>query len=64
LLDKLEGHYADMAPDLRLDILAYYGDLSAPISTKSDSVEWAKVIKELDELKVVDVAPVAQRPVL
>ena len=58
LLDKLEGHYADMAPELRLDILAFYGDLSAPISTKSDSVEWAKVVKELDELKVVDAAPV------
>src|ERR1035438_4216874 len=58
LLDKLEGHYADMAPELRLDILAFYGDLSAPISTKSDSVEWAKVVKELDELKVVDTAPV------
>jgi hypothetical protein len=59
LLDKLEGHYADMPPELRLDILAFYGDLSAPVSTKSDSVAWAKVIKELDELKVVDVAPVA-----
>jgi len=40
-----------MAPELRLDILAFYGDLSAPISTKSDSVEWAKVVKELDELR-------------
>jgi hypothetical protein len=59
LLDKLEGHYADMPPELRLDILAFYGDLSASASTKSDSVEWAKVIKELDELKVVTAAPVA-----
>jgi hypothetical protein len=63
LLDKLEGHFADMAPELRLDILAFYGDLSAPISTKTDGAEWAKVVKELDELKVVDVAPVAQRPI-
>ncbi|MGD0299193.1 MAG: zinc dependent phospholipase C family protein [Bryobacteraceae bacterium] len=59
LLDKLEGRYADMPPELRLDILAFYGDLSAPVSTKSDSVEWAKVIKELDELKAVGVAPAA-----
>ena len=59
LLDKLEGHFADVPPELRLDILAFYGDLSAPVSTKSDTVEWAKVIKELDELKVVDVPPVA-----
>jgi hypothetical protein len=51
LLDKLDGHYGDMPPELRVDILAFYGDLSAPVSTKSDSVEWAKVIKELDQLK-------------
>jgi hypothetical protein len=56
LLDKLEGHYTDMPPDLRLDILAFYGDLSAPISTKTNAGDWAKVIKELDELKAVDVA--------
>jgi hypothetical protein len=51
LLDKLDGHYADMPSELRLDILAFYGDLSAPVTTKSDSVEWARVIKELDQLK-------------
>jgi hypothetical protein len=55
LLDKLVGHYNDMPPDLRVDILAFYGDLSAPISTKTDATEWAKVIKELDELKAVSV---------
>jgi Zinc dependent phospholipase C len=57
LLDKLEGHYTDMPPELRLDIIAFYGDLSANISTKSDGTEWAKVMKELDELKGVSVAP-------
>ena len=51
LLSKLAGHYADMPPELRVDILAFYGDLSAPISTKADVGEWAKVVKELDELK-------------
>jgi hypothetical protein len=56
LLDKLQGHYPGMPPDLRLDILAFYVDLSAPISTKTDAGEWAKVIKELDELKAVGVA--------
>lgn len=53
LLGKLDGHYPDMPPDLRLDILAYYVDLSAPISTKTDAGDWAKVIKELDALKIV-----------
>jgi len=55
LLDKLDGHYRDMPPELRADILAFYGDLSAPVSTKSDMVEWAKVIKELDQLKAAGV---------
>ncbi len=55
LLDKLDGHYADMPPELRLDIVSFYGDLSAPISTKSDNVEWAKVIKELDQVKAAGV---------
>lgn len=55
LLDKLDGHYGDMPPELRVDILAFYGDLSAPVSTKSNSVEWAKVIKELDQLKAAGV---------
>ena len=56
LLGKLEGHYADMPSDLRLDILAFYGDLSAPISTKTDAGAWAKVVKQLDELRALSVA--------
>jgi hypothetical protein len=62
LLDKLEGRYADMPPELRLDILAFYGDLSAPVSTKSDSLEWARVVKELGELKAASVGIAAGRP--
>ena len=56
LLDKLQGHYTDTPTELRLDILAFYGDLSAPISTKTDVEAWAKVIKELDELKAASMA--------
>jgi hypothetical protein len=55
LLDKLEGHYPDMPPELRVNILAFYGDLSAPISTKADASAWEKVVKQLDELKTVNV---------
>jgi hypothetical protein len=56
LLDKLKGHYMEIPLELRVDILAFYGDLSAPISTKSDSKGWEQVTKELDELKAVSVA--------
>ena len=55
LLDKLEGHYADMPPELRINILAFYGDLSAPIATKTDAAAWEKVVKQLGELKTVNV---------
>ena len=51
LLDKLKDHYADMPPEMRLDILAFYGDLSAPISSKKDAKQWARVVEELDELR-------------
>ena len=51
LLDKLQGHYADMSRDLRHDILDFYQDLSAPFATKKDPRAWAKVVAELDELR-------------
>lgn len=60
LLDKHHGHYLDMPAELRVEILAFYHDLSAPISTKTDEKEWAKVLKELDELRAA--APTAALP--
>jgi hypothetical protein len=54
LLHKLRGHYAEMPPELRSDILAFYHDLGAPISTKTDEKDWAAVLEELDQLKSVD----------
>ncbi len=51
LLDKLAGHHAAAPAELSDDILAYYHDLSVPISTKKDPKEWAKLLKELDEVK-------------
>jgi hypothetical protein len=41
---------------LRDDILAYYADPNAPISTKQDKKAWAKVQAELDVLKRVVLA--------
>ena len=54
LLNKLEGHYADMPQDLRSDILAFYQDLSLPIATKTKEGEWARLQEELNHLTVVD----------
>jgi hypothetical protein len=54
LLNKLEGHYADMPQDLRNDILAFYQDLSLPIATKTNESEWARLQEELNHLTAVD----------
>jgi hypothetical protein len=54
LLDKLADHYAETSPDLRGDILAFYSNLNAPISTKTNDKDWARLLKQLDELKAVD----------
>jgi hypothetical protein len=54
LLHKLRGNYTEMPQELRSDILAFYRDLDAPISTRSDHGEWARVLEELDRLRSVD----------
>jgi hypothetical protein len=54
LLNKLEGHYADMPQDLRNEILAFYQDLSLPIATKTNEGEWVRLREELNHLTVVD----------
>ena len=54
LLHKLEGHYTDLPPDLRTNILTFYQDLSLPISTKANEGDWSRLQEELSYLEVVD----------
>jgi hypothetical protein len=54
LLHKLQGHYTEMPQELRSDILAFYHDPSLPISTKTNTIEWTRVLKEIDQLQSVD----------
>jgi hypothetical protein len=56
LLDKLKDRYAEVPPELRGNILAFYGD--AGVSAGSDR---AVLIKELDLLKAVNADPSGQR---
>src|ERR1039458_4054948 len=44
LLHKSQGHYPEMPQELRSDILAFYHDLNAPISTKTSARDWAEEI--------------------
>jgi len=54
LLHKLDGHYTEIAQDLRDDILAFYGDLSLPIETKRHEGDWARLQVELDHLSATN----------
>ena len=54
LLHKLQGHYMDMPPELRSDILAFYHDPDLPNATKANAGDWAEVLKELEQLQAVD----------
>jgi hypothetical protein len=54
LLRKLEGHYVDLPQEIRSDILAFYQDLSQPISTKTNQGDWAKLQGEVAYLAAVD----------
>jgi hypothetical protein len=52
LLDHLaKDHFAKVSPELRKILLDFYSDPNAPFATKKDKAEWAKVLKEVDELK-------------
>ena len=54
LLHKLHGHYTELPPELRSDILAFYHDLDVPISTKTNGGDWTRVLEELGRLQSVD----------
>jgi hypothetical protein len=57
LLDKLSDEkFAGAPPELRANILTFFGDLNAPYATKRDPKAWAKLQTELDQLKVAPAA--------
>ena len=52
LLTKLaDKNFENLTPDLRRNILAFYGDLNAPIATKKDKEDWRKTLSALEKLK-------------
>jgi hypothetical protein len=56
LLDQLAQHNFDqITPDLRDNILAFYGDPSAPIATKRKPKDWQKTQEELQRLRAVSI---------
>jgi hypothetical protein len=52
LLDKLaQNRFEKVTPDLRADIIAFYGDFNAAIGTKKKQKSWRKTIDALAALK-------------
>jgi len=52
LLDDLsENHFAQLTPELRSNILAFYSDLNAPFHTKKNRKSWEQTQRELEQLK-------------
>jgi hypothetical protein len=49
--------------DLRANILSFYGNMSAPITTKKDTQRWQSILNALDQLRrVTPVSVVAEDP--
>jgi hypothetical protein len=65
LLDQLSAHNFDqISPDLRANILEFYGDPSAPMATKKKPDEWQKTQEELEKLRASpEPAPKASKPI-
>jgi hypothetical protein len=54
LLNQLAEHdFNQISPELRLNILAFYGDPAAPIDTKKKAHEWKKTQEEVERLRVL-----------
>jgi hypothetical protein len=58
LLEKLaKKNFETASAELRQDILAFYGDLSAPIATKKHKDDWQDTLRALDKLKAAPSQP-------
>lgn len=54
LLDKLASRdFNHATPELRENILAFYGDLNAKIATKKDKSDWRKTVRAIDKLRTM-----------
>jgi Zinc dependent phospholipase C len=60
LLDQLaKQQFANVTPELRENILNFYANPTAPIATKKNEKQWARVNEEIAQLKKASPVPVA-----
>ena len=54
LLDQLAQHnFEKITPELRENILSFYGDPTAPIATKRNAAAWEKTQDEVQRLRAL-----------
>jgi hypothetical protein len=51
LEESSKKQFSTVTPELRRNILAFYGNLNAPIATKRDREKWQKTLSQLNSLK-------------
>lgn len=57
LLDRLaEGQFKDATPEIRAELLTFFGDANAPYAMKRKAKDWARVQTQLKELKATTIA--------
>ena len=62
LLDKLaETKFANATPELKAELVQFFGEYGAPYATKRNAKAWAKLQTELQQLKATTVALAAAR---
>jgi hypothetical protein len=62
LLIKLaDRDFKSITPELRQNILAFYGNLDLPIATKRDKDDWKKTLSALDRLKATPLSAARSR---
>jgi hypothetical protein len=58
LLEELEERdFKNVSPELRKNVLDFYGDLSAAIATRKDKDDWRDTLRALERLKSVQAHP-------
>lgn len=55
LAESAKKDFKNITPELRRDILAFYGNLNAPIATKRHKDDWEKTLRALDRLKATPI---------
>ena len=59
LHDLAKRNFDQVTPDLRTNILAFYGNLNAPLATKKDKKAWVQTMVDLQKLRLAAGQPAA-----